>query len=165
MAEIFEGLDILAKRLAELAFDTRRVERPLHAIGVYMIGSVEKNFEAQGRPEKWTPLSPATLRGRRGRGGKGKYGKTVALGAGGTGAKILMDTGRLKNSIKEKIQLSTDSSVSIGSNVKYARRQQKGFPRGEGRGHSRTPARPFLLIQDEDVPKIQEIVLKTIEKK
>ena len=156
MAEGIDNLDRLAKRIADLAFDTRRVERPLHAVGVYMLSSVQKNFDEQGRPQRWTPLKPSTLARRR----KGK---------GSGGAKILTDTGRLKNSISHKLVAGADGpGVSVGSNVKYARRQQKGYPgktgKGAGRGHSPTPPRPFLLIQTEDVPKIVKIVEGFLEK-
>jgi phage virion morphogenesis protein len=147
----FIGMDVLKRRLDELARDLHQVERPLKAIGTYMVGSVQKNFQAQGRPQKWTPLAPSTLRGRR----KGK---------GSGGPSILTDTARLKNSIQSKIAISADPSVSIGSNVKYARRQQEGFPKGTGRGHAHTPARPFLVIQDEDVPAMGKIVVKVLEK-
>jgi phage gpG-like protein len=34
---------------------------PLKAWGVYMVGSVKKNFVEQGRPEKWKPLKIKTL--------------------------------------------------------------------------------------------------------
>lgn len=156
MSDGIDGLDRLAKRIAELAFDTRRVERPLHAIGVYMLGSVERNFQAQGRPTRWTPLKPSTLARRR----KGPHQG---------GPQILMDTGGLKHSIKEQVTLSGNSSVSIGSNKKYARRQQMGYEgktgKGAGRGHSPTPARPFLLIQEEDKPKIIEIARRCLEGK
>lgn len=153
MAEI-EGLQNVLNRLGEMAFDTRRVEKPLHAIGVHMIGSVQKNFQAQGRPKKWTPLSPRTIAGRRKGRGKG-------------GPKILIDMARLKNSISERVILSSSPAVEVGTNVIYAPRQHFGYDGGgkTGRGHSTTPAREFLLIQEEDNVKIQEIVVRHIARK
>jgi phage virion morphogenesis protein len=145
MAEI-EGLNAALRRLQELALDARKVERPLEAIGVYMLGSVEKNFQQQGRPERWSPLSPRTLAGRRKGRGKG-------------GPKILIDMARLKNSMNHKVRIGEPSSyVEVGTNVIYGPRHHFGY-KGEkkGRGQAKTPARPFLLIQEEDNQKIEEI--------
>jgi len=141
--EGIQGLDKLISRVRELATDVRRVERPLKAIGAYMLGSVEKNFQEQGRPKKWEGLKASTIAGRR----KGK---------GRGGPKILIDTGRLKNSIS--FRLVTSPGVEIGTNVKYAARQHFGYPGGAGRGHSHTPARPFLMLQKpEDYRAIEDI--------
>src|ERR1051325_6961054 len=113
MAEGIEGLDQLLKRLGELALDTRRVEKPLKAAGAHMLGSIEKNFQAQGRPKRWDPLSPRTLAGRR----KGRRKKG--------GPKILIDTARLKNSMG--VKLVEGPAALVGTNVKYARRQHSGY--------------------------------------
>jgi phage virion morphogenesis protein len=153
MPEGFDGMDRLIKRLGELAFDTRHVERPLKAAGTYAIGSIQRNFDEQGRPDKWSPLSPRTLASRR----KGK---------GGGGPKILIDRARLRNSINEKVHLaSPDSYAEVGTNVVYAARQHFGYPGGSGRGHSKTPARKFLMLQQEDFPRIERIFTRHIEKR
>lgn len=153
MADI-EGLNRLFKRLDELALDTRRVERPLKAAGAVVITSVEKTFQAQGRPEKWTPLSPRTLQRRRKGSGKSRRG-----------ARILIDTARLKNSIS--MRLVEGPAVEVGTNVIYARRQHFGYdPAGrKGRGQTKTPARPFLVVQNEDVDKIGNIFRRHIARR
>jgi phage virion morphogenesis protein len=146
MAEI-EGLTAALRRLQELALDTRKVERPLEAIGVYMLGSVEKNFQQQGRPDRWSPLNPRTIAGRRKGKGKG-------------GPKILIDRARLKNSMNHKVHIGSPSSnVEVGTNVIYGPRHHFGYEGAgkKGRGQSNTPARPFLLIQEEDSQKIEDI--------
>jgi len=142
MAGDLQGLESLLRRVAQLATDTKHVERPLKAAGAYMLGSIEKNFRAQGRPQKWKGLAASTL-GRRRR-GKGRGGP-----------QILIDSARLKNSIAFRVV--AEPGVEIGTNVKYARRQHFGYPKGEGRGHNATPARPFLVFQDEDKPAIRDI--------
>jgi phage virion morphogenesis protein len=69
------------------------------------------------------------------------------------GSKILVDTARLKNSIK--VQASSDKVV-VGTNVIYAAIQHFGGM--AGRGHKvRIPARPFMMIQDEDWKEINEV--------
>jgi phage gpG-like protein len=150
MAEGIEGLGRLASRLGQLATDTRHVEKPLGEAGEYLIGSVKKTFYAQGRPQKWTPLAPSTLRSRR----KGK---------GRGGPKILMDTLRMMNALDKRV---TPAGVAVGLNAAQARRQHFGYPGGTGRGHSRTPARPFLMLQDpEDVTAIGKIFSRHIARK
>ena len=149
MADDIQGFSRLIKRLGQLAIDTRQTEKPLRAAGAIAIGSIQKNFDEQGRPEKWTPLSPRTL-GRR-RKGRGKGGP-----------KILIDTARLKNSIGFK--LVEGPGVMIGTNVIYARRQHFGYPGGKGRGRARTPARPFLMLHGEDIRKIDEIFTRHVKK-
>lgn len=139
----------MLKRLGELALDTRRVEKPLKASGAYMLGSIEKNFQAQGRPKRWDPLSPRTLAGRR----KGRRKKG--------GPKILIDTARLKNSMS--VKLVEGPGALVGTNVKYARRQHAGYDSEQkGRGHSKTPARAFMMFQDEDHDAIGRIFSRHI---
>jgi phage gpG-like protein len=161
MSEGFEGFEQVVRRIHQLATDVRHVERPLNAAGEYVVGSIKRNFFAEGRPRKWTPLAPSTLRGRR----KGK---------GRGGAKILTDMGHLRDSITKSV--STDG-VKIGTNAVQAARQHYGYGGGVGafsgktaqgkaiggrtfgggRGHSPTPARPFMMLQPEDIEKIGKI--------
>lgn len=158
MAEDIQGLGALLRRLNQLATDTRHVEAPLKAAGAVMLGSVEKNFRAQGRPVQWEPLAGGG--GGRRRDGRGRYSKGKA-GRRRRG-KILIDKARLKNSISYRL---VTAGVEVGTNVIYARRHHFGYEGGEGRGRSRTPARPFLLIHDEDIRDIGEIFRRHVEKK
>lgn len=142
------GVDKLFKRIGRMQRDLKDTQRALRASGVLMLGSVEKNFKAQGRPEKWKSLAPATVARRRTGKGKGS-------------AQILIDTARLKNS--PDIQVN-DDSVEIGTNTIYAKRQHFGYEGKEGkRGHSKTPARPFLMFQEEDIRDIGEIFKRHIK--
>lgn len=149
MAEDVQGLGKLLGRLGKLATDTSRVEAPLKAAGAYMLGSIEKNFRAGGRPVKWEGLADGTLRRRR-------------RGRGRGGPRVLIDKARLKNSFSYRV---TTAGVEIGTNVVYARRHHFGYEGGSGRGQSPTPARPFLLFQDEDLKEIGDIFQRHIEKK
>lgn len=56
--------------VAELARRMVSFERPLKQWGVWMTGSVKRNFDEQGRPEAWAPLKVKTLLAR--------YGRTAA---------------------------------------------------------------------------------------
>lgn len=150
MAEDIQGLGRLLKRVEQLATDTRHVERPLNAAGQLIVTSVEKNFQEQGRPEKWTPLSPRTIGARR-------------RGRGRGGPRILIDSARLKNSVTHK--LVAGPGVKVGTNAIYARRQHFGYPGGEGRGKAKTPARPFLMVHKEDIRDIAEIFRRHLERR
>ncbi len=152
MSEGIQGIERLFRRVKKLATDTKHVERPLRAAGVLMLGSIEKNFKAQGRPTKWKALEETTLAGRRKGKGKGS-------------SQILIDTARLKNSHSMKV--FTDG-VAVGTNVIYGPRQHFGYKAADGksgRGHSETPARPFLMFQDEDIRDIGKIFKRHIAKK
>ena len=153
----FGGLDHLNKRLSEIAANARSTKRPLISASVYMLGSIEKNFQAQGRPRRWTPLNPQTLASRR----KGNRAKRAKKETAGRGSRILIDTARLKNSMSFN---ADDKSAEIGTNVVYAARHHFGYPGGKGRGRSKTPARPFLLVQAEDIRKIEEIFSRHLRK-
>lgn len=140
-----QGLEQILRRVKKLATDSRHVEQPMKASGTYMLGSIEKNFKAGGRPDKWTALSEATKARRRNK-------KKSSI-------KILIDTARLKNSHQFRL---VSEGVQIGTNVIYAPRQHFGYPEGTGRGHSETPARPFLMFQEEDIREISEIFTRHI---
>jgi len=150
MAEGFEGVDRALRRIGQMATDVKHVERPLSEAGEYLVGSVKKTILVGGRPKKFPPLAPSTLAARR-------------KGRGRGGPKILIDTGRLLASLEKTV---TTDGVRVGTNVIYARRQHFGYPGGPGRGHSRTPARPFMLMQQpEDVVKIGSIFERHIARK
>jgi phage gpG-like protein len=157
MADELQGLSNLIRRIHQLKSDTRHTERAMAEAGAYMLGSIEEDFRSQGRPQKWQALAASTLAARRGlrRAGKGrardKQGRYAKKTSGG--AQILIDTAKMKNQIAFKV-IGGGAGVEIGLNAKQARRQQFGYPKGEGRGHSPTPARPFLLFQREDLDYI-----------
>lgn len=149
MSSAVLGIEEVLNRFARLAAAANNLEKPIRAAGVYMLGSIERNFRAQGRPEKWKSLSSATLAARR-RGRDNEGGKRKA--------QILIDTARMKNSVTTGDALKvTGGGFSIGTNVIYAPRQHFGYPGGSGRGRSKTPARPFLLFQTEDADAIGKI--------
>lgn len=141
MSAGIQGLQAVLTRVGRLVTDIRHVEGPMKAAGVYMLGSIEKNFKAGGRPAKWEALAESTIARRKTGKGKG-------------GAKILVDTGALKNSMAMRM---TTAGVEVGTNKVQAKRQHFGFPKGSGRGHAKTPARPFVMFQDEDHDAIDAI--------
>ena len=131
-------------------------------IGAMVLISVQRNFEVGGRPNKWAPLKASTLKKRKSGGGP--------LVVKGFAAGLL-------GSIHSE---TTPSSATVGTDKIYAAVHQFGAAKGSfGMGlagsFGRTglmgslergggwdlstqrqlpwgdiPARPFLLLQDED---------------
>lgn len=123
----------------------------MRAIAGIMADAVEENFAQEGRP-KWQGLKPNPRR---------------------AGGKILQATGRLASSI---VSASDNDNAVVGTNAKYAAIHQFG---GQTRPHeirprnkkalafggrvvkkvnhpgSNIPARPFLLLTDQDVDEIE----------
>jgi len=142
----------------ELTAMRRRLNDPsdaLAAIGEIMIASVQKTVEMGGRPDKYQPLSLATLIARAGgtsRAGTKKGRKKMA------GAQPLLDSGRL---IMQSLTAHVGNwEVAWGSNIVYAAIQQFGGMAGRGR-KVRIPARPY--IQEpfaEDWEEIEEVLVE-----
>jgi len=125
----------------------------LELVGSQLLHWVNQNFKDQGTEKKWKPLTPNTKAGRR------KEGK---------GAKILQNTGRLKQSFVSKV-MKDGNSVSVGTNNKVAKwhefgtkpyvirpKNKKmlkfpvvgGFAFAKKVNHPGLPARPMLPSED-----------------
>lgn len=126
------------KKLNDLKKATSDLRPAFRDTAVYMKTSVLKNFEVEGRPKKWAPLSPKYATWKRKK---------------GYSTKILERTGRLKQSINVSY---TNKEARVYTGVKYGAYLHKGT--------RKMPARPFMLIQDEDVPKIVDIFDRHIKK-
>jgi len=105
-------------------------------IGQIMRTSIVENFQKGGRPDAWEPLSDETL--------LTKKGDKILINQGFAGG--------LMGSIHPEIG---DDYVMVGTDKKYAAIHQFGGKAGRG-GKVTIPARPFLLIQDEDIDDITE---------
>ncbi|HEY6232808.1 MAG TPA: phage virion morphogenesis protein [Pyrinomonadaceae bacterium] len=153
MPEDIQGLKLLLDRIREMERDVRHADRALAVAGEYGVGSVQRNFEAEGRPQHWSPLAPATIRGRR-------------KGRGRGGPRILQDTRRLAGGVHKQV---VSEGVKIATSpLAYARRQQEGYdPAGKkGPGQVKTPARKYLMLQEpEDIVEIGKIFRNHIARK
>ena len=137
----------------------------MKVVGQIVRTSVVKNFEVGGRPQRWKPSRRAVVEGGR----------------------TMIDTGRLMKSITSR---AYRDRAEVGTNVIYAAIHQFGFEgdvevkshirkvksrdirKGRKkiasgitvvRSHSRhmnIPARPFLMVQDEDWREIREAILE-----
>ena len=125
--------DMAKATLAALSAKMKNMTPVMKTVGQLLRTSIQKNFEQGGRPRGWVRLSPATV---------AKKGRDIKL----------IDTGRLKRSIS--VRASSDKVV-VGTNVVYAAIHHFGGQ--AGRGHKvKIPARPFMMIQDEDWKEINE---------
>lgn len=171
-----EVADLLEKLSAKVGL--KGLSLVMRSFGQDLVNSVQRNFDEEGRPEKWKPLKPATIRAwlmkrkswiSRGRkpfstamiGGVGipltRSGKAAYSGVEGqSGRKILTDTARLRRSIHSV--LINKFTVAVRAGTEYAATHQFGVP---GRN---APARPFLLVQDEDWVNFREQVRLYLEK-
>lgn len=135
-----QGLGPVLKALRKTKGAVRNMTAFMKVAGGVMIESITRNFMAGGRP-KWAPLSPATIRRRR-------------QGEGEGTPKPLRDTGILMASIgrpnKGGYYALKPLSVSVGTNVPYARYQNK--------------TRPFMVLQKADEEKIMKAGLDHIKK-
>ncbi|MBI5634867.1 MAG: phage virion morphogenesis protein [Nitrospirae bacterium] len=142
--------------LSQLKERTGNLKPAMSIIGQIVRSSIIKNFEAEGRPQKWQPLSMATLYLRIGGASSKKKRGGTKVGAIRKLAshKVLQDTARLKNSINSN---AFSDRVEIGTNVIYGAIHQFGGAAGRGKKVT-IPARPFLMVQDEDWPTIKNAV-------
>ncbi len=156
--------------LAGMAGRAEGLSGPMKVIAALVLASVQRNFEVGGRPAKWAPLKPSTLKKRKSGGGP-----LVVKGFGGG----------LLGSVNAQ---SDSTSASVGTNKIYAATHQfgarkgsfgqalagdfrrTGFLRGVERGGGNDwsayrsipwgdiPARPYLLVQETDSEEILEVL-------
>ena len=117
---------------------------PMKRAGIYMFGSIQRNFQVGGRPRMWRPLKAATL---------------AAKLRHGWSATPLVRTGQLRRSITPR---ADRRRMTIGTTVPYARIHQ--FGGRTGRRHATTiPARPYLVFQRDDLQVIRQMILDYIK--
>lgn len=125
-------------------------------IGEIIRSSVIRNFQAGGRPDKWTPTKARSISrahtGKQTRPGARRKAYTLRGGSAKgserytSGKKTLIDTARLQNSITAR---AGADRVIVGTNLVYARIHQMGGMAGRNK-KVRIPARPYLMVQEED---------------
>ncbi|MBF0401965.1 MAG: phage virion morphogenesis protein [Magnetococcales bacterium] len=118
----------------------RDMSTPFQEIATVMQYAVEENFLQEGRPS-WVPLAEATIAERE----KKHPGSTM---------KILQDSGRLATSITSA---SDAFSAQISTDTIYAAIHNFGGPAGRGRSVT-IPARPFMVLLDDDLEEIIDIL-------
>lgn len=173
-----EGQEAVMNVISSMAARGTNTRPLMGIIGHIILSSVTKNFEEEGRP-KWKPISgltqaiytgslisrlTATKSYQNIKRSKTKVARTSAYLTKHGSRKVLQGEGDLKKSIV--IGKISNSQVEIGSSLVYARIHQLGgtivpkkakwllIPFGPGQ-YLRLkkvviPARPYLLLRDED---------------
>lgn len=163
--KIDTNVSMVAQQLSGFADRLHDWSTPLKAFGRILVRSVSDNFEAEGRPKAWKPLAQSTLFTRLGAGRlvtrKGKEAKRTQKRLGNV--KILQDRGFLKNSVRAAVSGNTLRVGPSGPAAIYAAIHQFGGQAGRGR-KSKIPARPYLVIQDEDARELVDLVKGQIER-
>ena len=167
--DIRPSIGMLARDIDRLGIDIRSFREPLErAIKQVMIPSIAKNFDEEGRPQKWDPLQPYTIKMR-----------------GGQTGPILNRTGTLS---KAAVQFSNWNISQIAAvfqglpnRAKYGDVHQGGYggdasvvmkqsarkiiAGAKSAGKFAIPARPFVMYQEEDEFDIEEIFAEWLEER
>jgi len=132
--------------LKELQSRTSNLSPVMRKISGYMLSAVEENFEKEGRPDEFAPLSRKTIEYR------AKLGKWPG--------KILQLSGQLAASVSSSY---SNTEAIVGTNKAYAAIHQFGGYAGRNR-KVYIPPRPFLTLTNDDIDSIidmlQNYVLK-----
>ncbi len=182
--KIIPGSGNLSKLLAILKNKIQDITPLNHEISEILITSVHENFLMGGRfdrggsfnggDKRWKDLSDVTKKAR----------EKIKKWPG----QLLRVSGRLFNSIVTKV---AKDSAEVGTNVEYARMHQYGAKKGSFghktvtvKSHTKTmhgkkvtvkshqkrqllpwgdiPARPFLVVQEEDLSQIGDMIMNRI---
>lgn len=140
------SIGISARRIDTLGLGIKSFREPLkRSIQQVLAPSFRKNFDAEGRPDSWESLSDVTVEMR------------------GSAGPILNRTGLLKRTIQQFNIWTVDAQkaalLDLPQKIWYGKVHQAGYGR-RGSGQSRAagiPARPFVMVQDEDYEAIDRV--------
>jgi phage gpG-like protein len=134
---------MLEANYREFGLDIRSFREPLkRSIQQVMAPSFAENFDVGGRPP-WEELSAGTI-ARKGSG------------------EILVDTGKLRNKVGQLnnwVITQSDAQMAQVSGVPFAGVHQFGSP------SRHIPARPFALMQDEDVTAVEQVFVEWLSER
>lgn len=144
--EFRPSIGLSARRIDTFGLQIQSFREPLkRSIQQVLAPSFRKNFEAEGRPQRWEPLSEATLEIR------------------GSSHPILVRSGLLKRTIQQfniwTVDRTKAALLDLPQKIWYGKIHQAGYGR-RGSGQSRAagiPARPFVMVQDEDYEAIDRV--------
>lgn len=162
-----EGVRIVAKLddagIKEALRRMSDISPALEAVGSTVVSSVQRNFEAGGRPHRWAPSKAARREGRKTLVDQGYYGGLVgSINYRVEGRRVLVGTNKVYAAIHQ-------FGGRIGARViRPVRGKALYWP---GARHpvkkvnwpgAKIPARPFLVVQDKDWAKIRRAISEHI---
>lgn len=134
----------------------------LEIVGSTVVSSVRKNFETGGRPEKWPESLAARIEGRKTLVKQGFAGGLLgSINYRVEGRQVTVGTNKIHAAVH---QFGVDMQVKIPAHSRRLKSRNLrahgrivasgvGFWKAHGR-HMLLPARPFLVVQDEDWTEI-----------
>ncbi len=145
------ALQLFAADMRGMAADiagTNRMRRPLLEIAKeVLIPSINKNFAAGGRPKRWEPALPIS-----------QY--RTQHGGGPT----LWVTGKMKKAATRMARFKVKNNVMTYGNFPPTVWFAMVHDQADIARRANVPHRPFALIQKEDIPKIERIMMRWYEK-
>lgn len=154
--EVLRALDALRARVGDMTPAMRAAAQVLRS-------DILERFDTQTAPDgaSWKPLSAASILSRARRHAPAGYRKrraqTVARFA--SGAKALLDTGQLRNSIK--VLRANAAEAVVGTKLPYAAIHHFGGKAGRGRKVT-IPARPFMGLSREGQQSLMDVIVQHI---
>lgn len=163
--EIDGNTDGVRHALGTMIDYVKNPEPAMKIVGEIVTRSVRKNFDAEGRPGPWAPHARSTINRTFAKSlnkkGQFKSKKIADRIASRRILSVLGMRGGLMGSIHYEVEGGT---VRIGTDKIYGAIHQKGGVTGRRRARFIMPARPFLLVQEEDRGAIIGAVRGYIEK-
>ena len=144
MLRIRFQLDSTLGKLAKLVIELGVAVEPLLAAAAVVDRAIQRNFDEEGRPERWWPLEPAYA---------------LAKGLRFPGRGILERTGLLRRSISTHLEMGAffaPAEIVARTDIPYAAIHQFGGPH--------FPARPFLILTDEDRMEMARAMARSFSK-
>ena len=152
-----DRFNTLIKALKSRAKDMKPV---MAAIGNQVVKSIRQNFREEGRPVKWTPSKKT-----RGRTllGTGALMKGIHYELDNDGAAVTVKTGPQKYAAIHQFGGTTAAHDIVARNRKALRFTVGGltiYRKSVKHPGSTIPARPYMMLQDEDEMKIEELLTR-----
>lgn len=138
----FDGTEEWLKRLDNFRTTATNMRPVYEEFGAYMLRSIDRNFEAEGRPNRWKPLAESTIRER------------IRLGFGR--GPILQRTGTLRRGFSTQ---AGQTRLKILNGVPYYRFHQQDRNRNRGR----LPRRAMVVLLDQDKAQFTKTFRKHIK--
>ena len=126
---------VVSRHLKKAARDAERMTAAMEDVGEIVVNSIRRNFDEGGRPVKWPERKSSRSK-----------------------KKLLIDSSDLINSI---VKEASALHVDVGTVVEYAAAQHFGTGGVSAEGPAQwILARPFLMLQDEDMRPIRDAILE-----
>lgn len=122
------------------------MSEPMSDIADVMLEAVQRNFEEEGRPRKWTPLAKSTAKQKVGGKERGEH-------------PILRLSGDLFDSIDAR---SGRTTATVSTNREYAPIHHFGGKAGRNK-KVEIPPRPFMILTDDDEEEIVDVIKRDLK--